>query len=83
MPPLATLKTVHMNRPVFTEKEQKILDLIGAGYSSQEIAGLLNKSFHTVATQRRRMLKKMQLSNTAELIRKAVSINLMSNAQPA
>ncbi|HWA33393.1 MAG TPA: helix-turn-helix transcriptional regulator [Cyclobacteriaceae bacterium] len=62
-----------MTQPIFTEKEQKILDLIGAGYSSQEIANLLNKSFHTVTTQRKRMLKKMQVSNTAELIQKALS----------
>jgi two-component system response regulator NreC len=65
---------VPMNQPIFTEKEQQILDLIGAGYSSQEIATLLNKSFHTVTTQRKRMLKKMHVSNTAELIQKALSV---------
>jgi DNA-binding CsgD family transcriptional regulator len=64
---------VSMNQSIFTEKELKILDLIGAGYSSQEIANLLNKSFHTVTTQRKRMLKKMNVSNTAELIQKALS----------
>ncbi len=69
---------VSMNQPIFTEKEQKILDLIGAGYSSQEIANLLNKSFHTVTTQRKRMLKKMHVSNTAELIQKTLSIRQTS-----
>lgn len=63
-----------MESQEITPKEREILDLIGAGLSSREIALRLNKSFHTVTTQRKKMLKKLQAGNAAQLIKKSMEV---------
>ena len=52
-------------------KEQEVLALVSAGYSSREIAERTSKSIHTITAQRKNLLKKLGAGNSAELIKKA------------
>jgi DNA-binding CsgD family transcriptional regulator len=50
-------------------REREILMLIADGKGSKEIACQLNLSQETIKTHRRNILAKMDVQNTAELIR--------------
>lgn len=54
---------------MLSKKETQILKMIADGKSSQEIAEELDLSIRTVSNHRANMLKKTNLSNTAELVR--------------
>lgn len=62
--------------PVLSDRELQVIGLIGAGLSVKEIAARLGISAKTVSTYRRRLLDKLSLSTTAELIRHAVDHGL-------
>jgi len=51
-------------------REQEVLQLIAFEYSMKEIAEKLYISFETVRTHRKKLLAKMDVKNTAGLIRK-------------
>ena len=51
-----------------TQREMEILGLLVQGKTSLEISKVLHISRHTVDTHRRRILKKVQVKNTVELI---------------
>ena len=55
-----------------TPKEQEILELIGKGYSSNQIAFVQQISQHTVETHRKSLLAKFNAKNAAELVVKAI-----------
>ena len=55
-----------------TIREKEILHLLAQGYSSAEISVSLNLSLHTIQTHRKNILKKTNLNNSAELIKKCV-----------
>jgi DNA-binding NarL/FixJ family response regulator len=57
----------------FTERENEILNLIGNGFSSKEIAEKLNLSISTIGTYRERIKKKLKIINNSELVRFAVA----------
>lgn len=50
-----------------SERELQIIKLITEGFTTEEIAGKLELSYHTVKTYRKNILAKLQLSNSAEL----------------
>ena len=52
-----------------TPSEFEVLNLIGSGHSSQEIATLLNRSIKTIETHRFNIRAKLNLKDSAELIR--------------
>lgn len=54
---------------VLTDREVEVLQLIGEGRSSREIAGDLNLSVKTVESHRLHMKEKLRLKNAAELVR--------------
>ncbi len=54
-----------------TPSEFEVLHLIGAGYSSREIALLLSRSIKTIEVHRANIRAKLQLKNGADLIRYA------------
>ena len=60
-----------------SDREFEILRLIGAGRSVSEIAAELNLSPPTVGTYRSRVMNKLTLRNTAELIHYAITHNLL------
>lgn len=56
-----------------SEQETRIVKLIATGINSKEIALHLNLSPLTVQAHRRNILKKLNVNNTAELIRLSIS----------
>ena len=63
------LKTAH---EALSAREFEVLRLLGDGRTASEIAALLNLSVKTVSTYRTRVLEKLGLRTTAEIIRYAV-----------
>jgi DNA-binding NarL/FixJ family response regulator len=61
-----------------TPREKEVLELVAQGKSTKQIADLLGISIRTVESHRINMLKKMKVNNTAELIRKAIEMKILS-----
>lgn len=59
-----------------TLREKEILRHLVDGETTKEIAGNLFLSFYTVENYRARILQKLQVKNTAELIKKALILGL-------
>ena len=60
-----------------SDREFEVLQLLGQGDSVTEIAGRLVLSPKTVSTYRGRLMEKLGLSNTAQIIRYAVENDLV------
>ncbi|HEY8512462.1 MAG TPA: response regulator transcription factor [Cyclobacteriaceae bacterium] len=63
--------------PEVSPREKEVLDLVAHGMSTKQVADKLGISTRTVETHRINMLKKLKVSNTAELIRKAIELNII------
>ncbi len=61
-----------------TDREQEVLPLIVEGYTDKEIAVKLFLSLHTVRNYRNNLLLKLDVKNTAGLIRKAMQLGLVT-----
>jgi DNA-binding NarL/FixJ family response regulator len=57
---------------LLTEREREVLQLLAEGRSNKEVASLLDLSVYTVETHRTRIMQKLNLHNTAELVLYAV-----------
>ena len=55
-----------------TNREREILQLIAEGYSSREIANLINTSIQTVNAHRNNLMKKLKIHRKSELIKYAI-----------
>ncbi|MDR4478387.1 MAG: LuxR C-terminal-related transcriptional regulator [Nitrospira sp.] len=55
-----------------TTREQEILELIWTGFKNKEIAHRLKISVKTVEAHRANMMKKIRVSNTAQLLKAAI-----------
>ena len=62
---------------VLSNKETEVLELISKGLTTKEIAAKLFVSTRTIETHRNSILKKLEVKNTAELIKKATEIMLI------
>lgn len=58
-------------------RELEVLRLLGSGHTPTSVGERLGISVKTVSTYRTRILEKLELENTAELIRYAVTRNLV------
>ncbi|WPP50315.1 response regulator transcription factor [Catalinimonas niigatensis] len=54
-----------------TKTEKKVLKLVAQGFSNTQIADQLNNSVRTIETHRFKMMKKMGVSKSKDMIRKA------------
>ena len=61
-----------------TPREKEVLELVARGNSTKQIADLLGISVRTVESHRINMLKKMKVNNTAELIKKAIELKILT-----
>ena len=78
---LAQLKDVHEAHDRFellTDRERQIYQLLAEGNSNKDIANRLNLSLHTVETHRWRIMEKLDLHSTAELVLSAVRRGVVS-----
>ncbi|MBM3128888.1 MAG: response regulator transcription factor [Chloroflexi bacterium] len=64
--------------PRLTERESQVVQLVAEGLSSREIAERLNISIKTVDTHRANMMEKLDVRNTAELIKLAIRKGIVS-----
>ena len=60
-----------------TSREQEILELIWAGFKNKEVGQRLKISVKTVEAHRANMMKKMRVSNTAQLLKTAITGGLI------
>ena len=60
-----------------SDREYQVMCLLGVGKTISEIAGELALSVKTVSTYRVRILEKLNLSNTAEIVRYAIQRGLI------
>lgn len=74
----STLKhAAHEDSPVLTRRENEVLKLIADGQTNPEIAGKLFLSLSTVDTHRKSLMRKLNIKNTALLIRYAIEHKLI------
>jgi len=69
-------KSPSKGKKLITKREREIVKLIVQGYTSAEIANLLYISTRTVETHRANLMNKLELKNTAALVRYAMEQNL-------
>jgi two-component system invasion response regulator UvrY len=69
----------HSKQPheLLSDREFEVFRLIAAGKATSEIADSMSLSVNTVATYRSRILEKMKMNTSAELIRYAVERHLV------
>jgi len=61
-----------------TDRERQVLHLIAEGKSTKEVANLLELSVKTAETHRTKIMRKLDIHNTAGLVRYAVRRHLIS-----
>jgi len=59
-------------KPLLSEREKQLLELIAKGRRNKEIAAVLQVSTKSVEAYRSRVMKKLQFSSSAELVRYAI-----------
>jgi DNA-binding NarL/FixJ family response regulator len=64
-------------RDPLTQREREILQLIAEGKTNKEISGLLTMSVKTVESHRRNLMLKLDIHETASLVRHAIRIGLI------
>ncbi|MHB8766873.1 MAG: response regulator [Deferrisomatales bacterium] len=62
---------------LLTDRERQVLQLLAQGKSNKEAASLLGLSAYTVETHRSRLMQKLDLHNTAEIVLFAVRRKLI------
>jgi two-component system response regulator NreC len=60
-----------------TDREREVLQLIAEGKTNKEVAGVLSVSINTVETHRKHIMEKLDLHNTAELVRFAIRTKIV------
>lgn len=60
-----------------TSREQEIVELIWAGFKNKEIGTQLKISTKTVEAHRANMMKKLRVSNTAQLLKTAIQNGIL------
>ena len=68
----AGAQEIEDNLALLTDREREVLQLIAEGKTNKEIAGVLGVSINTVETHRKHVMEKLDLHNTAEIVRFAV-----------
>lgn len=63
---------------LLTEREKEILQLLAEGKSNKDVAAILNLSTNTVETHRTRIMQKLDLHSTAEIVLYAVRKGIIS-----
>ena len=69
----------HMSDPIdlLTSREREVLQMIAEGKTNKEVATTLNLSVYTVDAHRGRVMEKLNLHSTSELVRFALRHGLV------
>jgi DNA-binding NarL/FixJ family response regulator len=69
----------HVTDPLdlLTSREREVLQMIAEGQTNKEIAGKLNLSVYTVDAHRGKIMEKLNLHSSGELVRFAVRNGLI------
>lgn len=62
---------------ILSQKEKEVLELISQGFTTKDISVKLFVSTRTIETHRGNILRKLEVKNTAELIKKATELKLI------
>lgn len=65
-----------------TRRETEVLKYIAMGYTNRQIAEALFLSFRTVNTHRANLMQKLDIHDTAGLVRHAISLGLLPDDPP-
>lgn len=65
-------------RSTLSEREQQVVALVADGYTSAEIAEKLEIASRTVSRHRERIMEKLDISSTAEMVKFAIRTGLTS-----
>jgi DNA-binding NarL/FixJ family response regulator len=68
----STGQPVEDSLSLLTDREREVLQLFSEGKTNKEIATLLSVSINTVETHRKHIMEKLDLHNTADIVRFAV-----------
>ena len=60
------------DRSALTHRERGVVQLVAEGYTNKQIAGLLDSSLKTVETHRAAIMRKLNLTSPAALVRYAI-----------
>lgn len=68
------------SRPLscLTPRQREVLQLIVEGYTTRQIAGLLNVSFKTAETHRTKLMQRLDIHDVASLVRYAMSNGVLT-----
>ncbi|MBQ4198049.1 MAG: helix-turn-helix transcriptional regulator [Bacteroidales bacterium] len=72
------MTALHESRNIqLSKKETRILQLIAEGKTSPQIADLMCLSLNTIKWYRKKLKSKLDASNPAQMIRKAIELGLL------
>lgn len=77
--PVAPLLPQERSRAALSGREQEVLEFITKGFTSEEIAGLMSISRHTVLTFIRRIYRKLEVNSKTEAIFEARNQGLLGD----
>jgi DNA-binding NarL/FixJ family response regulator len=74
------MRTTGAQGPVdqLTKRQREILQLIAKGYTSKEMAQMLNLSPKTIETHRTQLMKQLDIHDVAGLVRYAIRVGLVT-----
>jgi DNA-binding NarL/FixJ family response regulator len=74
------MRTTGTNSPTdqLTKRQREILQLIAKGYTSKEMAQMLNLSPKTIETHRTQLMKQLDIHDVAGLVRYAIRVGLVT-----
>jgi DNA-binding NarL/FixJ family response regulator len=73
----ALLSKTELPEDPLTSRERQVLQLVGEGKSSKEVATLLGISLKTAESHRSRLMQKLDIHETASLVRYAIRRGLI------
>jgi DNA-binding CsgD family transcriptional regulator len=68
---------MEMSRPELKDMEREVLKLSAMGYTMNEIADIISRSFDTVKSYRKSLLEKLDVANISEAISFAINYRLI------
>jgi len=74
---MSDAETDHVTVPLITRREKEVLQLIGKGLTTQQVADQLFISPHTVESHRKKLMEKFEVNNIISVIKMATDYRLL------